>query len=148
MDIKDFESMEAYEKHVERNRRIASFKRNFSGWLIMIPSLILFVFFVWWPLVSSIRLSLFTARGMEIQNFVGFYNYFTVMELPEFWPAVWNTFKYTGWSLLIGFLLPIVVALVMSELVQHGEVEERTHDAGAAFFGCFFMVMLLAGGGF
>lgn len=118
MDIKDFESMEAYEKYVERSRRVASFKRNFSGWLIMIPSLILFVFFVWWPLVSSIRLSLFTARGMEIQNFVGFYNYFTVMELPEFWPAVWNTFKYTGWSLLIGFLLPIVVALVMSELVH------------------------------
>ena len=37
---------------------------------------------------------------------------------------------------------------VLSELTQHGEVEERTHDAGAAFFGCFFMVMLLAGGGF
>ena len=37
---------------------------------------------------------------------------------------------------------------VLSELMQHGEVEERTHDAGAAFFGCFFMVMLLAGGGF
>lgn len=118
MDIKDFGSLEAYEKYVERNRKIATFKRNFSGWLIMVPSLILFVFFVWWPLVSSIRLSLFEAKGVELTEFAGFSNYFKVMALPDFWPAIKNTFAYTGWSLLIGFLLPIVVALIMSELVH------------------------------
>lgn len=118
MDINDFESMEAYEKYVARNRRLASLKRNFSGWLIMIPSLILFVFFVWLPLFSSIRLSLFNATGFKVSDFVGFNNYFKVVNLPDFWPAVKNTFVYTGWSLVIGFFLPIIVALFMSEVVH------------------------------
>lgn len=93
-------------------------KRDLMGWLIMIPSVILFTFFVWEPLLESVRLSLFTARGVELQEFVGFQNYIEVIHDVNFKAAFINTFKYIGWSLIIGFIVPIIVAVFISETVR------------------------------
>lgn len=93
-------------------------KKNISGWLIMAPTLILFAFFVWEPLLASIRLSLYSAKGMRTVEFVGFKNYIDVFHHPDFFPAVRNTFSYTIWSLLIGFLVPIIMALIINEMVH------------------------------
>ncbi len=94
---------------------VENVKKNISGWLIMLPSLILFAFFVWEPLLESIRLSLYTAKGIRLQQFVGFANYITVFTHPDFLPALGNTFMYTFWSLVIGFLVPIVMAILITE---------------------------------
>lgn len=93
-------------------------KKNISGWLIMAPTLILFAFFVWEPLLASIRLSLYSAKGMRTVEFVGFKNYIDVFHHPDFFPAVRNTFSYTIWSLLIGFLVPIIMAVIINEMVH------------------------------
>ena len=93
-------------------------KRNVSGWLILLPGIILFAFFVWEPLLESIRLSLYTAKGFELQEFVGLQNYITVFKHPDFAPAVINTFKYTLWSLAIGFVIPIIMAALITETVN------------------------------
>lgn len=93
-----------------------SFKNNVSGWLLMLPPLILFAFFVWEPLLESVRLSLYRAEGMRLKEFVGFRNYITVFQHPDFWPAMRNTFSYTLWSLVIGFMVPIVLAIIINEI--------------------------------
>ncbi|MBL4937040.1 sugar ABC transporter permease [Clostridium sp. YIM B02515] len=93
-------------------------KKNMSGWLIMAPTLILFAFFVWEPLLASIRLSLYSAKGMRTVEFVGLKNYIDVFHHPDFFPAVRNTFSYTIWSLLIGFLVPIIMAVIINEMVH------------------------------
>ena len=90
--------------------------KNISGWLIMLPSLVLFAFFVWVPLVESVRLSMFRANGIRLISFVGFRNYADVFQHPDFWPAMRNTFSYTIWSLIIGFVVPIVLAIIINEL--------------------------------
>jgi multiple sugar transport system permease protein len=92
------------------------FGKNLPGWLIMLPSLILFLFFVWEPLLESVRLSLYQAEGMRLVKFVGFQNYLDVFQHPDFWPAIRNTFYYTLWSLAIGFLVPIVLAVLVNEV--------------------------------
>jgi multiple sugar transport system permease protein len=96
----------------------AILKRNISGWLILLPGLILFAFFVWEPLLESVRLSLYTAQGVRLQEFVGLQNYLDVFKHPDFAPAVVNTFKYTLWSLVIGFLVPVVMAALITETVH------------------------------
>ncbi|MCQ2981700.1 MAG: sugar ABC transporter permease [Treponemataceae bacterium] len=90
--------------------------KNGPGYLMMLPSIILFSFFVWVPLVESVRISLFSARGFTLQKFVGFKNYLDVFIEPDFIPALRNTFSYTLWSLVIGFLVPILLALFISEI--------------------------------
>jgi multiple sugar transport system permease protein len=92
------------------------FFRNLSGWFIMLPSVILFIFFMWEPLIESIRLSLYHAQGMRLVKFTGLKNYIDVFQHPDFMPALRNTFAYTFWSLIIGFMAPIVLAVFINEV--------------------------------
>ncbi len=93
-------------------------KRDWAGWLVMVPSLVLFAFFIWEPLIENIRLSLYTAKRYELVEFVGFDNYVKAVRSPDFMAAFSNTFEYIFWSLLIGFLVPIVVGILISETVH------------------------------
>jgi len=86
-----------------------------KAWLIMLPSLVLMTFFVWEPLFESVRMSLFKTRNVELISFIGLDNYVSVMKKDDFLQALVNTFSYTFWSLLIGFLLPIVLAVLIGE---------------------------------
>lgn len=107
-------------KTVVQVRKTGNLQRSntMSGWLIMLPSLILFAFFVWEPLLESIRLSLYTAQGLRLQEFVGLDNYAALLKQPDFWPAIRNTFFYTIASLVIGFFIPIILASLISETTR------------------------------
>ncbi|AEE15639.1 carbohydrate ABC transporter permease [Treponema brennaborense] len=93
-------------------------RKNLPGWLLLLPGVILFAFFVWIPLLESVKISLYSAKGMRLIAFVGLKNYRDVFMHPDFWPAMRNTFLYTLWSLVIGFAVPIVMGLFISELVR------------------------------
>jgi multiple sugar transport system permease protein len=84
----------------------------------MLPGLALFAFFIWEPLAEALRLSLYEANGIRVIRFVGLDNFRSVLAQPDFWPAVGNTFRYLLWSLVIGFLLPIVLAIFIQESVR------------------------------
>lgn len=110
---------------MEKSSRKALFKttQGFNksdaiGWLIMAPTLILFAFFIWLPLLENIKLSLFEAEGLRTVKFVGFQNYISLFSHPDFWAALRNTFIYIGWSLIIGFFVPIIAAILISETVH------------------------------
>ena len=90
----------------------------FKSWLIMLPGLILMTFFVWEPLLESVRMSLYKTENVELVEFVGLKNFISVMGKSNFTQALVNTFAYTFWSLLIGFLLPIVLAMLIGETVR------------------------------
>lgn len=90
-------------------------RRDLTGWFIMLPTILLFAFFVWEPLIESIRLSLYTAKGIRLQEFVGLQNYAKVLKHPDFLAAFSNTFVYILWSLIIGFFVPIVLAILITE---------------------------------
>lgn len=94
-------------------------KKNIGGWLIMLPSVLLFAFFVWIPLVQNVLLSFYETVGFEKKAFVWFDNYIRVFQDPIFMKALTNTFMYAFWSILIGFLVPMILGLLLSEIV-HG----------------------------
>lgn len=96
-------------------RSRAKTTRAVKAWLIMLPGLILMTFFVWEPLFESVRMSLYKTRNVELVRFVGFDNFVSVASKDDFIQALGNTFSYTIWSLIIGFLMPIVVAVLIGE---------------------------------
>lgn len=98
-----------------KTRRTGLKKRDLTGWFIMLPTILLFAFFVWEPLIESIRLSLYTAKGIRLQEFVGLQNYAKVLKHPDFLAAFSNTFVYILWSIIIGFFVPIVLAILITE---------------------------------
>lgn len=99
------------------------FRRNWSGWLLMLPGLLLFTFFVWAPLVQNIILSFSETNGFEaVGGFNNFENYARVFQDTMFVNALVNTFKYIMWSIVIGFIVPIVLGLLLSEVVHFKSV--------------------------
>ncbi len=91
-------------------------KKNLLAWLIMLPSLILFAFFVWTPLIKNAILSFFS--DYSFKEFVGFKNYQALFQDVSFIAALKNTFKYIFWSLLIGFLVPMIIGFLLSEVIH------------------------------
>ena len=95
----------------------ARLKANIQAWLIMLPCLILMVFFVWEPLFESVRMSLYETKNIQLVklNDPLFKNYDKVVSKSDFEQALLNTLFYTLWSLGIGFFLPIILALLIGE---------------------------------
>lgn len=93
-------------------------KYDLRSWLIGLPTILLFVFFVYEPIVSGVVLSLFKTKGFKIKDFAGLKNYVDVINDRLFTITVVNSFKYTIWSLLLGFLIPIIVAVIINEMVH------------------------------
>ncbi len=107
-------------KRLGDNKKKKAFlkKRDIWGWLVMLPTLILFAFFVWEPLLENIRLSFCTAKLYEVTGFAGLDNYIRVVKDVDFMAAFKNTFAYTFWSLIIGFVVPIIIGILITETVH------------------------------
>jgi len=100
-------------RRAQTDKAKAVFKRNFYGWLLLLIPLILFAFFVWYPLSFNVVLSFFNNEKFE--RFVWFDNYVAIFYDQDFLDALRNTFLYLFWSLIIGFFVPILIGFLLSE---------------------------------
>ena len=91
-------------------------RRNLSAWMLMIPSLILFAFFVWGPLLDTVKMSFYDTKGIEITKFVGLKNYKKLLVQPAYRIAWKNTVKYTVCSLFVGLAVPVIIAALITEV--------------------------------
>ncbi|MDR2654876.1 MAG: sugar ABC transporter permease [Oscillospiraceae bacterium] len=100
--------------NLQKKNRI---QKNISAWAIMLPTLVLFAFFIWEPILESIRLSTYRGIGVDFSRlrFVGLDNYRLMFIDPNFKAALSNTFIYILWSLIIGFFVPLIMAALISE---------------------------------
>jgi len=98
--------------------KIDKIKYHGTSWLIMLPGIVLFTFFLWLPIMQSVRMSMYRTINIQLVEFVWFDNYITIFQRTEFLQALTNTLTYTMWSLLIGFLVPIALALLVGETVK------------------------------
>lgn len=103
---------------MKKSKRRSLRKSELTAWLLMLPGIVLFAFFVWEPMLEGIRMSFYETRNVELVNFVGLENYVSVFGKHDFIQALLNTFAYTLWSLVIGFLLPLFLALLVGETVR------------------------------
>lgn len=100
------------------NRIVFAIRQDIGSWILLVPSLLLFILVLWEPLLSGLVLSFFKTVGYEATEFIGFENYKDIITNSEFLAALRNTFAYTGWSLLIGFIFPLLVAVMLNEMVH------------------------------
>lgn len=101
---------------INKKKVKAVLKKNLLAWIIMLPSLLLFAFFVWVPIGKNIVLSFFNDYNFE--KFVGFRNYNSLFMDSSFLAALKNTFTYILWSLIIGFLTPMILGFLLSECIH------------------------------
>ena len=92
--------------------------RDFSSWLLLVPMILCVFFFTFRPQILSIYWSLHKIVMYTPSIFVGLKNYITVVTRPDFMRAVTNTLTYVLYSMIIGFPIPFILALIMNELVH------------------------------
>ena len=101
------------------------FRRNWLGYLVMLPALISIALWVYYPMITGSQLFFQDYRVIGGSTWVGFDNLAGVLFSDEWWAAIWNTVRYMTLMLSLGFLAPIILAILLQE-VSHGKIVYRT----------------------
>jgi multiple sugar transport system permease protein len=86
-----------------------------SAFAFLLPLLVIFGMFSWFPIVRSIVMSFQETNLVSTPTFAGFDNFARVLGDPLFGTAVANTAYFALLALVIGFPIPLVLAVVISE---------------------------------
>jgi multiple sugar transport system permease protein len=97
------------------------FKNSSEIWvagLFLLPALVFLTIFLLFPLVYTIYLSFtsgsFTVRGVK---WVGFNNYLRLFLAADFWQVLGNTLYFSVCTVLLGTMIPLVVAVGIESLL-------------------------------
>ena len=101
-----------------RMKRRMRVRNNIDAWVLMIPMVVILYLFVWRPTVLGGVWSFFKMNAYTPDKFCGLDNYRKVITHTQFLPILWNTVQYVFWSLIIGFLPPVVIAIMLNEIVH------------------------------
>lgn len=82
----------------------------------LLPLLIIFGVFSWTPIVEAVIMSFQKTNLVTAPVFVGWDNFVAVFQDPVFWIAVRNTGFFALLALLFGYPIPLVAAVLMSEV--------------------------------
>ncbi|MBC6452178.1 MAG: sugar ABC transporter permease [Hormoscilla sp. SP5CHS1] len=113
--------MQADKTHSREQRRIPKHERlsecgeESTGWILVIPALLLLLLVYAYPILSSFWSSLFAENlGTQLQPvFSGLANYQRMMGDGRFWQAMWNTTIFTVVSVLLELVLGMIIALIL-----------------------------------
>ncbi|MEU8696651.1 sugar ABC transporter permease [Streptomyces sp. NPDC048680] len=96
------------------SRRGTGARRQLTAWLFLVPTLLIFGLFAWWPIVRGLLISFQKTNLVEPAVWVGLDNFRALFDDPLLGTAVGNTLVFVGLGLLIGFPAPLILAAVMS----------------------------------
>jgi len=113
-------TMATYGKALESpsQRTRAALRQVIIAWIIMLPALGAVMLFQYLPLIRG---SLIAFQNYQIllkhQQWIGLTNFGNVLFAPkEFWDPMLNTVKFAAMALAMGFVAPIVLALLLHEV--------------------------------
>lgn len=88
-----------------------------TGWILILPAVLLLLFVYGYPIARAFWLSLFTQNlGTKLQPiFSGLDNYIRMAGDGRFWQSFWITSVFTVSAVLLELLLGLGIALVLNE---------------------------------
>ncbi|MGN0803320.1 MAG: carbohydrate ABC transporter permease [Candidatus Faecivicinus sp.] len=90
--------------------------RDLTPYLYIVPSLALFILFVFYPFVKTIYLSLSsTDLNGNATGFVGLANYITAFQDKTMWTALWVTIKYALMVVAGSIVMGTICAILANE---------------------------------
>lgn len=92
-------------------------QEKITGWLLVVPALLLLVLVFAYPIVRAVWSSLFLENlGTQLQPiFTGLDNYTRLALDGRFWQSLWNTAVFTIASVVLELLLGMGIALVLNQ---------------------------------
>jgi raffinose/stachyose/melibiose transport system permease protein len=94
-------------------------------WLFLAPVLLLNLLVVTGPTIGTLALSLTDWDGIKPPSFVGFKNFVTLVQDPNFYAAIVNDFKWLVMFCTIPIIFGLIVAVVVTR-IGRGQMAYRT----------------------
>ncbi len=102
----------------KRNTVFSKILYDMGAWALILPTLIVVYFFVIRPVMMGLWYSFHDMQGFTVKDFCGIKNYITILSDTQFPRVLWNTVLYVLWSLVIGFIPPVAIAIMLNEMVH------------------------------
>jgi multiple sugar transport system permease protein len=87
-----------------------------SKFLFLLPLLLVFGLFSWYPIVRLVMMSLQFTNLVQPAKWVGLANFSEVIHDPLFLIAVKNTAEFAGLALVFGYPIPLIISVLISEV--------------------------------
>ncbi|WP_239076402.1 carbohydrate ABC transporter permease [Actinocatenispora rupis] len=91
-----------------------------AGLVFLLPTLLIFLYFSWGPIVRSLVMSLQHTNLIGPARWVGLTNFTDLFDDPMLFTAVRNSVWFALLALVIGFPVPLLLAVAMSTLRRLG----------------------------
>lgn len=91
-----------------------SFEQKIFPYLLLIPTIIIFGLFLFYPALNGLWISFTKWDGLNPQKFIGFDNYINLFQDKDFWKAFTNTMIFTGISVPSIFVSALGLALLLT----------------------------------
>ena len=95
---------------------IEKIKQTRMIYLLILPSVIFFIIFAYYPVVNGIKISFQDFKLIGKSPFVGFKNYIEVIHTPGFWQAFKNTLILGFSNVILTAFIPMILALLLNEV--------------------------------
>lgn len=92
-----------------------SLRMHLPAYLFLLPALSLFIFFLFVPILSGLKLS-FQKWGYGGAAWVGFGNYEAIFRDPAFWKSLQTTVVYTVFTVFFGIVISLIAAFLMEPI--------------------------------
>ena len=96
----------------------ATLTRQVHGWLLLLPAAVLLATFTHYPILASLRDSLFsTPRATRPARFVGLDNYAFLLDDPVFWQVMKNNLVFALGTIPASIVIALTMALWVNERI-------------------------------
>jgi multiple sugar transport system permease protein len=89
--------------------------RRFVVWCLL-PACLSILVWAYYPLVKGLVIAFQDYRIMQSPQWVGLDNFINVFTSSLFWKSLMNSVIYVGLTIVMGFVLPILLALALNEI--------------------------------
>ena len=92
-------------------------RQTIIAWLFLVPAILSVLVWRYIPLGQGAGMALYEYKLLEgfSSQFVGIDNFIDIFHQQLFYEVIWNTFYYVSLVLGLGFLVPIILALLLAE---------------------------------
>jgi ABC-type sugar transport system permease subunit/ABC-type glycerol-3-phosphate transport system substrate-binding protein len=84
--------------------------------ICLAPAVVSILLWSYYPLLKGLQLAFMDYRVLGGTKYVGLDNFIGVFSQPVFYQSIWNSFIYVGLTILIGFFIPIFLAIALNEI--------------------------------
>ncbi|MBR0506060.1 MAG: ABC transporter permease subunit, partial [Kiritimatiellae bacterium] len=100
-------------------------RQRYLPWFFLLPAILSIALWSYWPLIRGALMAFQDYRIVGSGTWEGLDNFIRVASDPGFWKAWGRTLQYVAITLALGFVSPVILALLLSE-IPRGKVFFRT----------------------